>query len=124
MGVLQVLGTYISSQLIDRLGRRTILLISPFGGLVALLVTAMSSYLGKHGYDMSSFSILPVISISFYVFICAIGLMPVPYVMASEVLPLRVCILCIDLCLYRNCKQSIHFRLGEPACHFTYAQTT
>lgn len=90
MGVLQVFGTYTASQLMDRLGRKTLLLISMSGGLVALLVTGTFSYLNKNVFDMTSFSILPVISISFYVFICAIGLLPVPFVLVAEVLPQRV----------------------------------
>lgn len=90
MGVLQVLGTYTASQLMDRLGRKTLLLISMFGGLVALLVTGTFSYLDKQVFHLSDFSILPVISISLYVFICAIGILPVPFVMVSEVLPQRV----------------------------------
>lgn len=92
MAVLQVLGTYTASQLMERLGRKTLLLISMSGGLVALLVTATFSYLREQGFPVSSFSFLPVISISLYVFICAIGLLPVPYIMVSEVLPQRVCI--------------------------------
>lgn len=94
-----VLGTYIASQLIDRIGRKTLLLYSIPAGFVALLVTGTFAYLGKHGYDTSSLSIVPVISISAYVFICAIGLMPVPFVIISEVLPRRVMTL-----IFLNCK--------------------
>lgn len=93
MTAFLVFGTYTASQLIDRLGRKTLLLISISGGFVAVLVTGIYAYLGKQGFDLSSFSILPVISISFYVFISAIGMLPVPFVMVSEVLPQRVCIL-------------------------------
>lgn len=92
MCVFLVLGTYAGSQLIDRLGRKTLLLISMSGGFVAVLVTGIFAYLGKHDFDLSSFSILPVISISLYVFICAIGIVPVPFVMVSEILPQRVCV--------------------------------
>lgn len=92
MSVLQVLGIYTASQLMDRLGRKSLLLISMSGGLVTLLVIVPFSYLDKQGFDVSAFSILPVICISSYAFVCAIGLLPVPYVMISEVLPQRVCI--------------------------------
>lgn len=90
MAVIQVFGTYSASQLMDKVGRKVLLLTSTAGGCMALLVTGTFAYLARQGYDVSSFSILPVISISFFVFICAIGILPVPYVMVSEVLPQRV----------------------------------
>lgn len=90
MGIIQVFGTYSASQLIDKVGRKVLLMTSTAGGCLALLVTGTFSYLANDGYDVSSFSILPVASISFFVFICAIGILPVPYVMVSEVLPQRV----------------------------------
>lgn len=90
LGVLQTFGTYTASQLIDRVGRKTLLLISMSGGFVTLLGTGTFLYLEKNGFDMSSFRIFPVISISFYVFICVSGVMPVPFVMVSELLPQRV----------------------------------
>lgn len=90
MGCVQVFGTYSASQLMDKVGRRMLLLISTGGGCLALLVTGTFSMLARHGYDLSAWSALPVISVSFYVFICAIGILPVPYLMVSEVLPQRV----------------------------------
>lgn len=99
MCVVHVLGTYIASQLIDRIGRRTLLLVSMSCGIVALLVTGTFAYLVKADYDMGSLSVLPVISISAYVFICAIGIVPVPSVIISEVLPRRVCCECSEFVL-------------------------
>lgn len=90
MGVVQLIGAYTASQLMDRVGRRKLLLISTSGGFIALLVTGAFVYLHKQGFDMSSYNMLPVISISFYVFICVIGILPVPFVMVSELLPQRV----------------------------------
>lgn len=90
MGLLQVFGTHTASMLMDKVGRKVLLLISTAGGCVALLVAATFTLLSRQGYDLSSFSFIPVASLSFYLFICAIGLLPVPYVMVSEVLPQRV----------------------------------
>lgn len=90
MAAVQVVGTFVASQLMDRLGRKTLLLISTSGGFIMLLVTGIFAYLYKQGFDMSSFNILPVISISLHVFICAIGLESVLLVLISEVLPRRV----------------------------------
>lgn len=90
MAVIQVCGTYTAANLMDRVGRKILLLISTGGGIVALITTGIYAFLFHEGYDVSAFSILPLISISFFVFICAIGILPVPYVMVAEVLPPKV----------------------------------
>lgn len=100
MGIIQVIGTYSASQLMDKVGRKVLLLTSTAGGCMALLVTGTFAYLARQGFNVSAFSILPVISISFFVFICAIGILPVPYVMVSEVLPQRVCDIYTDILLH------------------------
>lgn len=90
MGILQVCGTYTASQLIDRTGRKTLLLVSTFGAAILLAITGTYVYLGKSGYDVSAFNLLPVICISFFIFINAIGILCVPYVILAEVMPQKV----------------------------------
>lgn len=90
MAAIQVLGTYTASQLMDKVGRKVLLLVSLSGGLLALLVTGAYSYLAKHGYDVSAFNWVPLVSLSFFIFICSIGILPAPYVMLAEVIPQRV----------------------------------
>lgn len=90
LGTVQVLGTICASSLIDRLGRKLLLLISCGGSAVALLVTGVYAYLNTHGYDVAAYSALPVVSLSAFIFIAAVGVVPVPYVLVSEVLPQRI----------------------------------
>lgn len=90
MGVFQVTATYISSILIDRIGRKILLLISTSGAAMAMLVTGTYVYLGRSGFDVSSFNLLPIISISFFIFICCIGIVGVPNVIMTEILPPKV----------------------------------
>lgn len=90
MGTVQIFGTYCASTLIDRLGRKMLLLISTIGSAVALVVTGIYTYLRQTGHDVTSFNWLPVISISFYIYISAIGIIPVPYVLVNEIFPRKV----------------------------------
>lgn len=90
MGTMQVCGTYCASRVVDSMGRKKLLLISTSGGAVGLAVTGVYSYLAKHNYDVSAFNFLPVVSLSFFIFISAIGIIPVPYVLVSEVIPQKV----------------------------------
>lgn len=105
-GSFQVIGPILASSLIDRLGRRFLLLMSTAGATVALIVTGTYSYLHSIGNDMSALRLVPVISLSAYVIFVAVGLKPVPYAIVSEVLPQKVRYICnytliyIDLLLY------------------------
>lgn len=90
MAAIQVVGAYAASQLMDKVGRKILLLISLSGGFVALVITGTYSYLAKHDIDVSAFNWVPVVSISSVIFVNSIGLLPAPYVMLSEVIPRRV----------------------------------
>lgn len=91
MGCIQLIGTGCGSVLIDRIGRKTLLMISTFCGSIALIVTGLHSYLIKNtDYDMGPFDTLPIFSLSFFIFISAIGIIPVPFVLMVEVLPAKV----------------------------------
>lgn len=89
-GCIQVLGTICASSFIDRLGRKALLLISTAGSATALLTTGAYAYLNSLGHDLRAVSWLPIVSLSFFIFIAAAGLSPVPYVLLSEVLPPRI----------------------------------
>lgn len=90
MGVLQVCGNITASQLMDRMGRKKLLIVSNSGAAISHAITGTFIYLSKNGYDVSAFNLLPVISISFFIFINAIGILPVPYVILAEVMPQKV----------------------------------
>lgn len=90
LAATQVAGTYAASQLMDRLGRKVVLLISLSGNLVALSIAGTYCYLVKHDFNMDAFHWVPVVAISSFLLFCSVGILPAPYVMMSEVIPLRV----------------------------------
>lgn len=98
MAAMQVVGTYTASQLMDKVGRKVLLLVSLATGMLALLMTGAYSYLAKHDYDVSAFNWLPVVSISFFIFVTSIGILPAPYVMMSEVIPQRIRRIATTIC--------------------------
>lgn len=87
---LQVVGTFTASQLMDKVGRKVLLLVSLVGGMLALLVTGAYSYLAQHGYDLDAFSWVPMVFLSLFIFLTSIGILPAPYVMLAEVIPQNV----------------------------------
>lgn len=90
MAASQVIGCYVASQLIDRMGRRMLLMISSIGAMLALLVTGTFTYAAARGVDVSALNWVPLVFISFFIFIGSIGMVPVPYVILAEVIPANI----------------------------------
>lgn len=91
VGCLQIIGTCCASLLIDRWGRKLLLLLSTLGCTIALAVTAAFVYAAKHELVRSEdWNALPVLALSLFIFIAAIGIIPVPYVMVAEILPQKI----------------------------------
>lgn len=57
--------------------------------MLGLLAMGTHGYL-KMYYDMSDFGWIPIASLSFVIFVAAIGVLPLTFVMLSEILPLKV----------------------------------
>lgn len=114
MGTTQLVGTIFASSLIDRMGRKLLLLISMAGATLMLVATGVYSYLNLHGYNVGGLNLLPVITLSAFIFLTAIGMNPVPYVVTAEVLPAKVCPI---LCNIRTFKTIfyLYYRSAESA---------
>lgn len=90
LGCLQIAGTISTYFLIERIGRKVLLTISSSGAAIGLCVMGIYCYLSKHNVDVSQYNWIPVITLSFVIYISSIGIIPVPYIIISEVLPRRV----------------------------------
>lgn len=91
LAAIQVAGTYMATLLVDRLGRRILLITSAAATSLGLTVMGVYSFLGTHlHWNLAAFSWVPVTSLSFVIFIASIGILPLPYVVLAEVLPPNV----------------------------------
>ena len=69
----------------DRLGRRILLLVSALFMTVSISLLGMYFYFAKHEPDVAqSMAILPVVSLSVFVAMFSIGFGPIPWLMMSE----------------------------------------
>lgn len=105
MGAMLVVGVFCASMLIDRYGRKILMVVSAGGAAVGLAATGCYAYLSYAGVDVTNFNFVPVVGLSFFIFIAAIGMLPVPYVYVAEIFPQRLrrigCTLCtstISMC--------------------------
>jgi MFS transporter, SP family, galactose:H+ symporter len=89
IGAVNLVATIIAAFLVDRLGRRPLLLISLTGMGLGLVVLSMSFFL-SHGTPTSFISLLTVTSLMIYISAFAIGIGPVFWLLISEIYPLNV----------------------------------
>lgn len=73
LGVFQLAGPLLTSNLADKMGRKKLMIISLLGSAAGQTALAVFAYLQKLDYDVSSFAWVPVASLSFVVFIGALG---------------------------------------------------
>jgi SP family galactose:H+ symporter-like MFS transporter len=85
IGAINVIATFLALKLLDRLGRRPLLLIGIAGMIVSLLVLSIALFLNS-----SASGIISVITLISYVGFFAIGLGPVTGLLVAEIYPLSV----------------------------------
>ncbi|KAF0927171.1 hypothetical protein E2562_030978 [Oryza meyeriana var. granulata] len=94
LGAIQVLATGVTTWLLDRAGRRILLIISTAGMTLSLLAVAVVFFLeGNISHDSHSFYILSMISLVAlvaYIITFSFGMGAIPWVMMSEILPVSI----------------------------------
>lgn len=82
--------TYVSLLVVDRLGRRPLLLFSEALNTVCNLLLGFYFFFQHKGYDMSSFNWAPVTLICVFLVTFALGMGPIPWVYLGEVFPRQI----------------------------------
>lgn len=85
VGVMQVVSTFVASLVVDRLGRRLLLLVSD--ALMALCTLFLGIYFFMKDRDASSvenLGWLPIVSLCIFIVSFSIGFGPVPWLMMGE----------------------------------------
>jgi len=84
LGAVNLLATIGAMLVVDRLGRRPLLIFGCLGAALSLLAVGLT--VGAGGND----SIVTVVGLACFIVAFAVSLGPLPYVLMSEVFPLRV----------------------------------
>jgi SP family facilitated glucose transporter-like MFS transporter 8 len=87
VGIAQVVATYISSLLVERTGRRVLLLVSNVTMAVCHVLLAVYFYFKQIDGYLTNFGWLPLLCVSTYIAGFNIGFGPLPWVMMAELLP-------------------------------------
>ncbi|KAF3441075.1 hypothetical protein FNV43_RR19361 [Rhamnella rubrinervis] len=94
LGAIQVIATGITTGLVDRTGRRLLLILSSSGMTFSLLLVAVAFYLEgfvSKGSPLYNFlGILSLVGLVAMVIFFSLGLGPIPWIIMSEILPVNI----------------------------------
>ena len=97
--IFQLVGTCLASQLVDKVGRKALLILSLVGSSFGLSTMGAYQYLYEQGHDVSAFDWIPVVSLSFVVTVASIGILPLPFVILAEILPQKLRAVMSSICM-------------------------
>lgn len=86
VGAIQVFGSYLSTILVERAGRRPLLLTSCLGMGICHYTIGVFCYLKTLQYDVSQFSWISILALSIFMISYGLGMGPGPYIVSSEIL--------------------------------------
>ncbi|XP_020267687.1 LOW QUALITY PROTEIN: sugar transporter ERD6-like 6 [Asparagus officinalis] len=94
LGAIQVIATGVTTWLLDRAGRRLLLIISSAGMTISLLIVAVAFYLKDAVSHDSKFnfilSVLSLVGLVAYVISFSLGIGAIPWIIMSEILPVNI----------------------------------
>lgn len=101
VGFIQLLGTYCATLLVDRFGRKILLVFSATGTSLCLFCLGAYSYSNSIGIDVKPYSWISITSFSGMMFLAACGIIPLMFIVIAEVMPENVrsvgCTICFCL---------------------------
>jgi MFS family permease len=98
VGAIQIVGAFLCTFLVERAGRKSLLLISAFG--ISFGLAVLSAFIfASRSIDLGSFGFVPLSAFSFVVFISNFGVMTLPFLYVSEIVPTKIKEFTMMLCL-------------------------
>lgn len=86
VAALQTLGCYASSFLVERFGRKILLLFSCSSTAISLGILGSYSYLDRHGFDVTEHNWIPIVSFAAAIFLVSLGVTAVSLTIMTEIL--------------------------------------
>lgn len=88
--ILQVVVTGLGAAVVDKVGRKPLLLVSGTGLVLGCVLPAISFYLKVHELALQAAPILAVTGILVYISSFSVGMGAVPWVVMSEIFPINI----------------------------------
>ncbi|KAF5284939.1 hypothetical protein FQA39_LY16894 [Lamprigera yunnana] len=119
VGIIRLLMSIVASVLLNKYGRKTLCMISSSGMALSIFIPMAYFRYYEIFTDLDkSFSVVPLIGILLNVFFSMVGMLPIPWILVSELFPLRVrpimggFVICLAQCFIFICVK-IYYDLIE-----------
>lgn len=99
VAVLQVIGSYTATLLVDRAGRKILYLVSTVGSAIGLSILGIYINLSVKGYDCSDFQWVPILSFSLTIFFAQLAILSLPFMVIAEILPPKIRSIGSNICM-------------------------
>nr|CAD7416958.1 unnamed protein product [Timema poppensis] len=90
VGLVMVLAACVGSQLVDRAGRKILLLVSGVFMFLSLFTLGLYFFFLERNYDLKRIGWLPLVSVVVYIITYVLGFGPLPWTVMAEILPANV----------------------------------
>lgn len=85
VGVVQILGALMCTFMVEKAGRKLLFSISAFGIAFGLGVMSLYTFSSSRGYDVSSYSWIPLVAFSWVMCVYNWGVNTLPFLYISEI---------------------------------------
>ncbi|GAB2281404.1 hypothetical protein Dimus_015999 [Dionaea muscipula] len=89
-GCIQVIVTILNSLLIDRTGKKPLILVSSTGMLLGCVTVATSFFMKSHNISVNAAPSLAVVGLLLFIAGFAAGMAAIPWVIMSEIFPINI----------------------------------
>uniref|UniRef100_T1GSI0 Major facilitator superfamily (MFS) profile domain-containing protein n=1 Tax=Megaselia scalaris TaxID=36166 RepID=T1GSI0_MEGSC len=96
---IQLVGSYASTALVEKAGRKILYLTSCVGTGVGLSILGLYINLSSSGYDCSSFKWVPIAAFSVTIFFSTLALLTLCFLVIAEILPPKIRALGSNICM-------------------------
>lgn len=90
VGIMSVIATYVSTLIVDKLGRKILLLSSIVVMGICTFLIGVFFYLKAKEYDTSSIGFIPLASLCVFIILFSIGFGPIPWMLVGEIFPAQI----------------------------------
>lgn len=87
---MAVISTYISTLVVDKLGRKILLLFSVVSMGICTFLIGGFFYAKDSNYNVTSIAFIPLVALCIFIIAFSMGFGPIPWMMIGEIFPAQI----------------------------------
>ncbi|XP_037039592.1 facilitated trehalose transporter Tret1-like [Bradysia coprophila] len=87
IGSIQLVGSIVTTNLVDRAGRKVLYVVSTTGTAFGQIILASYMMLKSMGYNVEAYNFVPITCFSLVLFLAAWGILTLPFLVIAETMP-------------------------------------